>query len=381
MIVGVPAETAEGEARVALVPGSASRLQDVDVVVENGAGAAAGFEDAAYEAEGATVLDDAAELYRRADVVVKLNPPSVEEAQHLKEGAVLISFLHADANAEVLEQLGARGVTVLAMERMPRITRAQSMDALSSQATVAGYKAVLRAADKLPRFFPMLMTAAGTISPARVFVMGAGVAGLQAIATARRLGARVKATDVRPEVREQIESLGADFVDPGTEAAGEGGYAGEQTEDQQERQRQVMADAVADSEVVITTAQVPGRRAPILVTTEMVEGMASGSVIVDVAAEGGGNCELSEPGGTREHQGVTIHAPLNLPASMAPDASRMYSSNVTNYLLHLLDEGTLDLDREDPLVDEPLVLLDGVEPGPKPVPEPDPPQEQEEAEA
>lgn len=359
MIIGVPKETAEGETRVALVPASVPRLGESEVLVERGAGRAAGFDDAAYEAEGATVVTDASEVYERGDVVAKVRPPTAEEAALLRKGGVLVSFLHAASNRAAVEALAEREATALAMELMPRITRAQSMDALSSQATAAGYKAVLRAAERLPRFFPMLMTAAGTISPARVFVIGAGVAGLQAIATARRLGARVSATDVRPEVREQIESLGADFVDPGTEAAGEGGYAGEQTEDQQERQRRIMADAVARAEVVITTAQVPGRKAPVLVTGDMVEGMAQGSVIVDLAAEGGGNCELSEPGETVSHEGVTIHAPLNLPASMAPDASRMYSSNITNYLNQLIQDGELSLDPEDPLVDGPLVVHEG----------------------
>ncbi len=348
MLVGVPRETADGERRVALVPDVVRKLaaRDVAVVVEQGAGRGALIPDEQYAEAGARIGDAWS-----ADVVAKVRAPSSEEVSKLKPDAVLIGFLAPRTNPEIAEQLQQRGVTAFAMEAIPRITRAQSMDALSSQANVGGYRAALLAATHLQRFFPMLMTAAGTIRPANVLVLGAGVAGLQAIATARRLGAQVTGYDVRPEVAEQVRSLGAKFLDVGVEAAGEGGYARELTEEERARQQQALQDAIADFDAVITTALVPGRRAPILVTKEAVESMRSGSVVVDLAGEAGGNCELTEPGQTVVRHDVTILSPLNLPSEMAEHASQLYARNVQALLELLVDEaGTLSLDFEDEIV-------------------------------
>jgi NAD(P) transhydrogenase subunit alpha len=343
--VGVPKETAPGERRVALVPDAIPRLPaGIEVAVERGAGAAAGFPDEAYEDAGAALADDT----WGADVVVKVQKPSPGEVERLREGAVLIAFLQPLTDRGGVERLAARGVTAFAMESIPRITRAQSMDALSSQATVSGYKAVLLAAGRLPKFFPLLMTAAGTVAPAKVLVLGAGVAGLQAIATARRLGAVASAFDTRPVVREQVESLGATFLDLGVrgeETAG--GYATELTEEQQRAQQEALTRAIAGQDVVITTALVPGRPAPRLITAEAVRSMRPGSVIVDLAAEAGGNCELTEPGDEVVREGVTILGPLNLPATVPLHASQLYSRNVSALLAHLAPDGELRLDWDD----------------------------------
>jgi NAD(P) transhydrogenase subunit alpha len=312
--------------------------------VERGAGEEAAFTDAAYEEAGAALVDDAFD----ADVVAKVQKPSPEEVERLREGSVLIGFLQPLTDTAGLERLAARGVTAFAMESIPRITRAQAMDALSSQNTVAGYKAVLLAAERLPKFFPLLMTAAGTVAPARVLVLGAGVAGLQAIATARRLGALVSAFDTRPAVREQVESLGASFLDLHV-ASGEdaGGYATELTEEEQQRQQDELTRAIADVDVVVTTALVPGRPAPRLITAEAVRSMRPGSVVVDLAAESGGNCELTEPGAEVVREGVTILGPLDLAATMPVHASQLYARNVSALLAHLLPDGELRLDWED----------------------------------
>jgi NAD(P) transhydrogenase subunit alpha len=343
--VGVPKETAPGERRVALVPEAIRRLPaGVEVVLERGAGTEAGFADEAYAEAGASLVDDAWE----ADVVVKVQKPTAFEADRLGEGSVLIAFLQPLTDREGVERLAAAGVTAFAMESIPRITRAQSMDALSSQATVAGYKAVVVAAERLPKFFPLLMTAAGTIAPAKVLVLGAGVAGLQAIATARRLGAVVAGFDVRPVVREQVESLGATFLDLGVrgeETAG--GYAAELTPEQQQAQQDALQRAIADQDVVVTTALVPGRPAPKLITAEAVRSMRPGSVIVDLAAETGGNCELTEPGEEIVREGVMIIGPLNLPATMPFHASQLYARNVSALLDHLVADGEVRLDWED----------------------------------
>lgn len=362
MIVGVPKETHPGETRVALTPDALAKLKGLQVVIEKGAGESAGAPDSAYEKVGATVAPDARGLYGQADVVLKVRPPSPQEAEMLKEGATLISFLYPVANLEAVKRLATRKGTAFAMELIPRITRAQPMDALSSQATVSGYKAVLLAAETLPKFFPLLMTAAGTISPAKVFVIGAGVAGLQAIATARRLGAVVEAFDVRPAVKEQIESLGAKFVQVPLEtqdAQDAGGYAKAQSEEFLRKQREYMAKWCASSDVVITTALVPGMRAPILVPEEAVKGMRPGSVVVDLAAEQGGNCGATEPGKTVVKYGVTIHGPTNLPAALAPHASQMYARNVTGLLMYYVKEGKLNLDLKDDMVKGPMVLHQG----------------------
>jgi NAD(P) transhydrogenase subunit alpha len=345
MRVGIPRETAPGETRVALVPDVIARLDGIDAAVERGAGAAAGFEDDAYAEAGATLVDDA---WRDVDAVAKVAKPSREEIAKLREGQVLVAFLQPLTDREGVEQLAARGVVAFAMESIPRTTRAQAMDALSSQATVSGYKAVLLAADRLPRFFPMLTTAAGTIAPAKALVLGAGVAGLQAIATARRLGAVVSGFDVRPAVREQIQSLGANWLDLGIIGEeGEGGYARELTAEEQARQQEALAERIPDFDVVITTAAIPGRPAPRLIPAAAVARMRRGSVIVDLAAETGGNCELTRPGEVVDEGGVSIMGVLNLPATMPSHASQLYARNVSALLAHLAPKGELTLDWDD----------------------------------
>jgi proton-translocating NAD(P)+ transhydrogenase subunit alpha len=344
--IGVPKETAPGERRVALVPEVVAKLVEGGhtVVVERGAGSAASFADAQYEEAGATLVDSAWD----ADAVVKVQKPAGEEAARLRSGAVLIGFLQPLTDTEGIDRLTAAGVIGFAMESIPRITRAQSMDALSSQATVSGYKAALIAADTLPRFLPMLTTAAGTVQPAKVLVIGAGVAGLQAIATVRRLGAVVHGFDVRDAVREQIESLGAKFLDlgvKGEETAG--GYAAELTPEQQAQQQAELEKRLPDYDAVITTAAIPGRPAPKLIPASAVHAMRPGSVIVDLAAETGGNCELTRPGEDVDVGGVIIVGRLNLPSEMPFHASQLYARNVQALLSHLAPEGELVLDFED----------------------------------
>src|SRR5437868_2969952 len=345
MRVGIPRETTQGERRVALVPETVGKLaaSGFELVLERGAGDAASFPDDAYTEAGATIGDAWG-----ADGVVKVRKPSETERGRLRAGQLLIGFLEPLSDAAGLEALAARGVTAFALESVPRITRAQAMDALSSQATVGGYKAALLAAEHLPRFFPMLMTAAGTVPPAKVLVIGAGVAGLQAIATARRLGAVTTGFDVRPVVREQIESLGANWLDLGvTSAEAEGGYARELTPEEMEAQQRALEERIADFDVVITTAAVPGRPAPKIIPASAVEAMPPGSVIVDLAAETGGNCELTEPGEIVERSWVTLVGLTNLPSTMPYHASTLYSRNVQALLLHLAPEGELTLDWSD----------------------------------
>ena len=349
MRVGVPRETAPGERRVALVPESVPKLTalGLEVAVERGAGHAAAFTDEAYEAAGARLVDDALD----ADLVVKVARPSTAEVAKLRNGAVLVGFLAPLTDPDGIARLDARGITAFAMESIPRITRAQSMDALSSQANVSGYKAALIAADRLPRFFPMLMTAAGTVAPAKVLVLGAGVAGLQAIATARRLGAVVTGFDVRPVVKEQVESLGASFLElsvRGEETAG--GYAAELTPEQQAQQQAELAERLADFDAVITTALIPGRPAPQLIPASAVEAMRPGSVIVDLAAEAGGNCELTTPGQITVEHDVTIVGLTNLPSTMPCHASQLYSRNVVALVSLLVEDGELKLDWSDEIV-------------------------------
>jgi H+-translocating NAD(P) transhydrogenase subunit alpha len=350
MKLGVPKEVTSGENRVAMVPEVAQRLgrSGVEVVVELGAGAAARIPDQLYTDAGATIGDP-----WEADVVVKVQPPTDDEIARLRSGAVFVGFLQPLTNPEIAEALGRQGVTAFAMESIPRISRAQSMDALSSQANVGGYKAVLIAADSFSRYFPMLMTAAGTVPPAKVLVLGAGVAGLQAIATAKRLGAQVQGFDVRSVVKEQIESLGAKFVKLAVDfdAEAEGGYARQLTDEEQEQQRAALADVIAKVDIVVTTAQVPGKPAPLLVTADAVRRMAPGSVIVDLAGESGGNCELTKPGETIVEHDVTIIAPLNLPSQMPESASMMYARNVQALVELMLDgEGNLALDWSDEVI-------------------------------
>ena len=349
MRVAVPRETAPGERRVALVPETVSKLRDAgfEISVERGAGEAAGFPNTAYAEAGAD-LADGGSLVDRADAVVRVAPPSPREADTLPSGSVLIGFLQPLTDPDGIARLRERGVVAFAMESIPRITRAQSMDALSSQATVGGYKAVLLAADRVPKLFPMLMTAAGTIAPVRALVIGAGVAGLQAIATARRLGAVVSSFDVRPAVKEQVESLGASFLELGVRAEEtEGGYATELTPEQQALQQSALEERIPEFDVVITTAAVPGRPAPKLIPASAVERMRPGSVIVDLAAESGGNCEVTVPGEVVDHGGVAVVGTTNLPSLMAYHASQLYSRNVSALLQHLAPEGELHLDWED----------------------------------
>src|ERR687885_1166384 len=335
MRLGVPKETAPGERRVALVPEAVGRLAGAgfEVVVERGAGEAAAFPDEALAEAGASLVESALE----ADAVVKVQKPSPEEVEALRDGSVLVAFLQPLTDPEGIERLGARGVIAFAMESIPRITRAQPMDALSSQATVSGYKATLLAAERLPKFFPMLMTAAGTVPPAKALVLGAGVAGLQAIATARRLGAVVSSFDVRPVVKEQVESLGATFLDLGVRGEEtKGGYASELTPEQQQQQQEALAARIPEFDVVITTALIPGRPAPKLIPAAAARGMRPGSVIVDLAAEAGGNCELTEPGEEVVREGVTIVGLTNLPSTMPFHASQLYSKNVAALIEHLV---------------------------------------------
>ena len=371
---GIVLEASPGERRVAMVPSALSVLNKTgaEVWLEAGAGARAGFPDSEYTAKGVR-LAGREEVFAAADVVLQVRSPGANpetgagDLALMRRGQTVIGFGEPLTALDAARSLAERGVSFLSMELMPRITRAQSMDALSSMATIAGYKAVLIAADSLPRMFPMLMTAAGTVAPARVLVIGAGVAGLQAIATARRLGAVVSGYDIRAAVKEQVESLGARFVvldveAPGTAGSAEdkGGYAKAMGEDFYRRQREAMGGVLAEQNVVIATAAVPGRKAPVLITREMVERMAPGSVVVDIAAERGGNCALTRPGETVEHQGVSILGPLNLPSTVPYHASQMYAKNIATFLKYLIGkEGLLVLDREDEIVRETLVTHAG----------------------
>ena len=369
MKLGVPREIIPGETRVALIPDTVIQLvkKGVEVLVESNAGLAASFLDEAYEKAGATIVPDAASLYSQSDMICKVQRPFVNdnlgkhEIDLMKPGAVLVTFFQPLVNHEIVQRLADGKITSFSMDAIPRTTRAQSMDALSSMSTIAGYKSVLIAANSMGRFFPLLMTAAGTVPPARVFVLGAGVAGLMAISTARRLGAVVEAFDVRPVVKEQVESLGAKFVEmpiaEQTETAG--GYATQLSEEAHKREVELLHKHVKDSDVVITTALIPGRPAPVLVTEDMVKDMKPGSVIVDLAAENGGNCELTEPGCDFLRHNVRIVGPLNVPASMPVHASQLYSKNMLNLLTLLLKDGKFDLNMEDDIVAGTVITHDG----------------------
>jgi NAD(P) transhydrogenase subunit alpha len=370
MIVGVAKETFPEERRVAVIPASIPSLQKAGcgVVVEAGAGYMAGYPDEAYAEKGAAIVDSRKEVFSKADVVLQLlglganRENGRADLELYRPEQTAYGFFRALGAPETIQEVASTGITAFAIELMPRTTRAQSMDALSSMSTVAGYKAVLLAANELPRMFPMLMTAAGTIRPARVLVMGVGVAGLQAIATARRMGAVVSAYDIRPSVKEQVQSLGARFVELPLDTAGvedRGGYAKAQDEKFYQKQRELMSRAVAESDIVITTASVPGRKAPVLMSENMVKGMPPGSVIVDLPAERGGNCELTRAGKTIVVHGVTIIGPINLPGTVPFHASQMFSSNITNFFLHMLKDGALNLDLEDEITRETLVTRGG----------------------
>ncbi|MBW4559993.1 MAG: Re/Si-specific NAD(P)(+) transhydrogenase subunit alpha [Mojavia pulchra JT2-VF2] len=368
MRIAVAKEIEVGERRVALIPDTVARLvkQGLEVWVETGVGERAFFSDSAYEAAGAKIIADTVTLWGEADILLKVSPPQEREDGRseidlLKQGAVLISFLNPLGNPLVVQQLANRQVTALSMEMIPRTTRAQSMDALSSQASLAGYKSVLIAAAALPKYFPMLTTAAGTIAPAKIFIMGAGVAGLQAIATARRLGAVVEAFDIRPAVKEEVQSLGAKFVEVKLEeeTVAAGGYAKEISEASKQRTQEIVAEHVKNADVVITTAQVPGRKAPLLVTEEMVAQMKPGSVIVDLAAEQGGNCACTDPGKDIVWNGVTIIGPINLPSSMPVHASQLYAKNVTSLMQLLIKDKALQVNFVDDIVDAACVTHAG----------------------
>lgn len=370
MIVGVPRESFPGERRVALVPVVVPNLTKAgfEVLVEAGAGAGAGYPDAEYVSKGARIVASRAEVFRSADIVVQVlcygsnDKTGKADVPLYRTGQVLIGFLRPLGSIETIQEIASKGVTAFSVELMPRTTRAQSMDALSSMATVCGYKAVVLAADKLPRIFPMLTTAAGTITPARVFIIGAGVAGLQAISTARRLGAVATAYDLRPAAKEQVQSLGGRFLElpiEAKDAQDSRGYARPQDETFYQRQRELLGKAVGDSDVVITAAVIPGKKPPVLVTKEMVAGMAPGSVIVDLASERGGNCELTRPGEVVIEHGVTIIGYFNLATGMPYHASQMYARNLSAFLLHVVKDGKLQLNLDDEIVRETLLTKDG----------------------
>ncbi len=374
MIIAIPKETHPDDPRVALIPAAIPGLikAEHEVRVQQGAGVPSGYPDAEYQAKGAQIVADRHELLQSADIVLQVRTPGTNpdlaetDLNGYRSGQTVIGFANPFMAREQTEAVASRGVRLYAMELMPRITRAQSMDALSAMASIAGYKAVLMAADRLPKFFPMMMTAAGTITPARIFVLGAGVAGLQAIATARRLGAVVQAYDIRAATRDQVESVGGKFVampDETTDAEGAGGYAKVMGEEFNKRQRAFLADYVAESDVVITTAAIPGRPAPLLVTTEAVSRMRPGSVVIDLAAETGGNCELTELGQTVHHEGVTVLGPANLPGTVPFHASQMYAKNISTFALHLDKVGVLadsEVDvSEDEIARDTLVTRDG----------------------
>jgi NAD(P) transhydrogenase subunit alpha len=364
MRITAPTETEPGETRVALVPRSATQLvaTSATVAIQAGAGAAAGITDAAYREVGADVVADRKALLAGADIVVVVRRPDAGFVAEMKRGSVLVGVLDPAGDPSVVRALIDQGVTAFRLEAMPRISRAQDMDVLSSMATLAGYHAAVMAAFRLPRIFPLMMTAAGTITPARALILGAGVAGLQAIATCRRLGAVVEAFDVRPAVRDQVESLGARFVETGVESESQqdtGGYALELEADAQARQREVLAEHVKESDVVISTAQIPNRKAPILITADMVASMRTGSVIVDLAAPGGGNCELTKPGEDVDANGVLILGPMNLPAAIPGQASQLYSHNATRFLMQILKDGELHLDFDDVVISQTCITHDG----------------------
>ncbi len=360
MHIAIPREIIPGEQRVALTPHLIPELKQAGatILLESGAGAAANYPDKDYS--GVEICHDYTSLYQNADIILKVQPPTVTEIANYKKGSIVISFLFPARHPEVVAALCEQHITSFAIELIPRISRAQAMDALSSQATVAGYKAALLAANMTSRFFPMLTTAAGTIRPASVLVVGAGVAGLQAIATARRLGAIVKAYDIRSATKEQVESLGAKMITIDVKAEAAGGYARELASDEKLKQQTALTDAISKTEVIIATAAIPGKPAPKIITREMVEAMHTGGVIIDAAAESGGNCELTQPDTTVNHQGITIYGPTNLASSLPHDASSMYAKNLTNFLKLVLKNGQIAIDWEDVIISESLVTRDGM---------------------
>jgi NAD(P) transhydrogenase subunit alpha len=357
--LGVPKETEQGERRVAMVPAVADRFNKlgVEVLLESGAGAGSYYPDAAYET--ATIVPNAVELYQRADLIVKIQPPTEAEIEQMKEGTVVVGMMLPHRYPERVRKMREQSILSFAMELVPRISRAQSMDVLSSQASIAGYKAVLMAANRAPGFFPMLTTAAGTIRPAKVLIIGAGVAGLQAIATAKRLGAMVEGYDVRGATREQVESLGAKFIDTGVSAEGTGGYARELTDEEKQLQQEVLNRHIAAADAVITTAAIPGRPSPRIIRKSVVEQMKPGAVIIDLAAEGGGNCEITEPGQDVTFNDVRVYGPLNVPSELPVHASEMYSRNLLSFLSPMIKDGEFEPDWEDEVIVDSTLTRDG----------------------
>lgn len=357
--IGVPKEVRDGEQRVALVPDIVNRLvkQEIQVTLETGAGDLAGYSDSYYE--NAEIAAASAEILGKSDICLTVNPVTDAQIEQLREGSVLIGYMNPHSDLQRFNKLKAKNISAFSMELIPRISRAQAMDALSSQASIAGYKAVLLASNLLGKFFPMLTTAAGTIRPSKVLIIGAGVAGLQAIATARRLGAIVEGYDVRPAVKEQVESLGAKFVDIEIKAEGSGGYARELTDEERQQQQAILAKHVAAADVVVSTAAIPGRPSPRIISKEMVEGMRGGSVIVDLAAEGGGNCELTKIDETVLHNGVKIYGPVNVPSMVGNHASELYAKNLLNFLELLIRDGAINIDLEDEIISASLITHGG----------------------
>ncbi|VAW74697.1 NAD(P) transhydrogenase alpha subunit [hydrothermal vent metagenome] len=357
--LGVPKEIEAGERRVALVPAIADRFAKlgVEILMQRGAGVSSHYPDDAYQ--NVTLVDDAAAVYQQADLILKVQPPNESEIEQMKDGAVVVGMMQAHRFPERVAKLRDHKILAFAMELVPRISRAQSMDVLSSQAAVAGYKAALLAANYASGFFPMLTTAAGTIRPAKVLVIGAGVAGLQAIATVKRLGAMVEGYDVRSATREQVESLGAKFVDTGVSAEGEGGYARELTDEEKAKQQEVLEKHIIAADAVITTAAIPGRPSPKIIRKEIVEQMKSGAVIIDLAAEGGGNCEVTEPGKPVDHNGVVVYGPLNVPSELPIHASEMYSRNLLNFITPMIEDGEFKPDFDDEVIADSTLTREG----------------------
>lgn len=356
----VPKEVRKDEQRVALVPDIVKKLtkSGLDINIQTGAGELVGYSDSQYE--GANIMDSGSELLGKADITLMVNPPSEEQISQLKEGSVFVGYLNPHSEFERFRQLNARSISAFSIEMIPRISRAQAMDALSSQASIAGYKAVLLGSNILGKFLPMLTTAAGTIRPSKCLVIGAGVAGLQAIATAKRLGAIVEGYDVRADTKEQVESLGAKFVDIEIKAEGSGGYARELNEEEKQQQQEILAKHVASADLIVSTAAIPGRASPRIINKSMVEGMRGGSVIIDLAAEGGGNCELTKLGETALYKGVKIYGPANVPSMVGNHASELYSKNLQSFLDLLVQEGQIKIDLEDEIINESLVTHGGV---------------------
>jgi len=363
MIIGIPKESAQNESRSAITPAVVKSYIKFgfNVSIESGAGTLSHITDNDLKEAGAEILDNSSDLYQKSNIIIKVNPPTLEEIDNIKEGSMLISFMQTTKETDIVKKLQSKKINAISMHLIPRTTLAQKMDALSSQSNIAGYKAVLMGACHIEKYMPLLMTAAGTIPPAKVLVLGAGVAGLQAIATAKRLGAQVEASDVRPEVKEQVESLGGKYLEVKSDddGSGEGGYAKETSDEYKKRQQELLADHMSKADIVVTTALIPGRPAPILIPEDMVKRMQSGSVIMDLASENGGNCELTEPGQVAVKHGVTIDGTTNIPGSVAVHATELYSKNVNALITHIYDKENLTLNMEDEITDGSMYIYNG----------------------